>query len=118
MRNGRLNVLISPQADAMDRFEAAWHLATGRAAPPPLRVLSFPDLPGLLKSLSPARWDMLRRLRAEGPLSVFALARRLGRDYKNVHTDVARFVEMGLVLKRDDGLVEVEWEAVKMELRL
>ena len=118
MRNGRLEVRIGAQADALDRFEAAWHLATGRTAPPPLRVLSFADLPGLLKALSPARWEMLQRLRAEGPLSVFALARHLGRDYKNVHTDVARFVEMGLVSKRDDGLVEVLWEAVKMELLL
>ncbi len=118
MRNGRLEVRIGAQADALDRFEAAWHLATGRTAPPPLRVLSFADLPGLLKALSPARWEMLQRLRAEGPLSVFALAKHLGRDYKNVHTDVARFVEMGLVTKRDDGLVEVLWEAVKMELRL
>lgn len=113
-----LNVRVSTQADALDRFEAAWHLATGRAVPPALQVLSFPDLPGLLKSLSPARWDMLRRLRAEGPLSVFALARRLGRDYKNVHTDVAQFVAMGLVAKREDGRVAVDWEAVRMELRL
>lgn len=113
-----LNVRVSAQADALDRFEAAWHLATGRAPPPPLRVLSFPDLPGLLKALSPARWAMLQRLRAEGPLSVFALARRLGRDYKNVHTDVARFVEMGLVDKDAEGRVSVPWEAVRMELRL
>jgi predicted transcriptional regulator len=118
MRNGKLNVLVSAQADALDRFEAAWHLATGRAPPPPLQVLSFPDLPGLLKALSPARWEMLQRLRAEGPLSVFALARRLGRDYKNVHTDVTRFVEMGLVAKGDDGRVAVQWEAVRMELKL
>lgn len=118
MRNGRLDVLVSPQADALDRFEAAWHLATGRAAPPPLRVLSFPDLPGLLKSLSPARWEMLQRLRAEGPLSVFALAKRLGRDYKNVHTDVARFVEMGLVGKLPDGRVQAAWDAVRAELKL
>jgi len=113
-----LNVRTSAQADALDRFEAAWHLATGRTPPPPLQVLSFPDLPGLLKALSPARWEMLQRLRAAGPLSVFALAKRLGRDYKNVHTDVARFVEMGLVAKGDDGRVAVEWEAVRIELRL
>jgi len=113
-----LNVRTSAQADALDRFEAAWHLATGRTPPSPLQVLSFPDLPGLLKALSPARWEMLQRLRAAGPLSVFALAKRLGRDYKNVHTDVARFVEMGLVAKGDDGRVAVEWEAVRIELRL
>jgi len=118
MRNGRLDVLVSPQADALDRFEAAWHLATGRAAPPPLQVLSFPDLPGLLKGLSPARWEMLQRLRAEGPLSVFALAKRLGRDYKNVHTDVARFVEMGLVEKLPDGRVQAAWDVVRAELKL
>jgi predicted transcriptional regulator len=113
-----LNVRVSAQADALDRFEAAWHLATGRAAPPALQVLSFPSLPDLMRHLSPARWEMLQRLNAAGPLSVFALAKLLGRDYKNVHTDVARFVEMGLVEKRVDGRVAVPWNAVRAELRL
>ena len=113
-----LNVRISAAADALDRFEAAWHLASGRAAPAPLAVLSFADLPLLLKNLTPARWDLLKRLRAAGPVSVFALAKLLGRDYKNVHTDVARLLEMHLVERTEASLVRVAWDAVRAELRL
>jgi len=111
-----LYVRVSAREDALDRFEAAWHLATGRA-PARLEVLSFADLPRLLRDLTPARWQLLARLRAEGPLSVLALARRLGRDYKNVHTDVARLVELGLVARGGDGRVTVPWDAVRAELR-
>ena len=112
-----LNVRVSSASDALDRFEAAWHLASGRAAPPPLAVLSFADLPGLLASLTPARWALLRELRRAGPLSVNALTRRLKRNYKNVHTDVARLLEFGLMEKTEAGLVRVGWDAVRAELR-
>ena len=113
-----LNVRVSSRADALDRFEAAWHLASGRPPPAPLAVLSFADLALLMKALTPARWDLLARLRAAGPLSVFALAKRLGRDYKNVHTDVTRLRALGLIEKTDTALVRVAWDAVRAELRL
>jgi predicted transcriptional regulator len=105
-------------ADALDRFEAAWHLASGRAPPAPLAVLSFADLPLLMKNLSPARWDLLKRLKTAGPLTIFALAKLLERDYKNVHTDISRLIELGLVEKSQDGRIGVPWEAVRAELRL
>src|SRR5262245_18192221 len=60
--------------DALDRFEAAWHLASGRAAPAPLAVLSFGDLPLLMKTLTPARWELLKRLAKAGPSTIYALA--------------------------------------------
>ena len=113
-----LNVRVSSAADALDRFEAAWHLASGRAAPPPLAVLSFADLPGLLASLTPARWALLRELRRAGPLSVNALARRLKRNYKNVHTDVARLGEIGLIEKTGKAEVRAAYESIRAELRL
>jgi len=112
-----LYVRVSAQADALDRFEAAWHLASGRAAPAPLALLSFASLPLLLKNLSPARWELLARLRAAGPLSVFALAKLLGRDYKNVHTDVSRLMALGLIERTESSLVRVAWDAVRAELR-
>ena len=114
----KLNVRVSALPDALDRFEAAWHMATGRAVPEPVRVLSFADLPTLLKTLSPARWQLLERLRAEGPMSINALATRLGRNYKNVHTDVKCFAALGLIERRPDARVAVTWDAVRAELRL
>ena len=113
-----LSVGISQLPDALDRFEAAWHLATGRGTPAKLQRLAFADLPSLLKALSPARWQLLARLRAEGAMSVRALAKRLKRDYKNVHTDVARLIELGLIEKSEDGLVHVAWDAIRAELKL
>ena len=94
-----LYLRVSAQADALDRFEAAWHLASGRAPPAPLAVLSFADLPLLMKNLTPARWDLLKRLKAAGPLTIFALAKLLERDYKNVHSDVTRLLELNLMEK-------------------
>lgn len=113
-----LYVRISTREDALDRFEAAWHLASGRKPPAPLALLSFADLPLLAKTLSPARWDLLKRLKAAGPLTIFALAKLLGRDYKNVHTDVAQLGALGLIEKSADNLVQVDWDAVRAELRL
>jgi predicted transcriptional regulator len=113
-----LNVRVSAQGDALDRFEAAWHLASGRAAPAPLAVLSFADLPLLVKNLTPARWSLLKHLKNTGPATIFALARQLQRDYKNVHTDVSRLAELNLVERAPDGRVGVPWQAVRAELRL
>ncbi len=113
-----LYIRASTPADALDRFEAAWHLASGRAAPAPLAILSFADLPLLLKTLTPARWALLGRLAKEGPFTIFALAKRLERDYKNVHTDVTSLLGLGIVEKNGAGEVLVRWEAVRAELQL
>ena len=51
-------------------------------------------------------------------MTVFALAKLLERDYKNVHTDVARLLELDLIEKTEASLVRVAWEAVRAELRL
>ena len=111
-----LYVRVSSREDALDRFEAAWHLASGRKPPTPLAVLSFAGLPLLVKTLTPARWELLQRLAKARPVTVYALAKLLGRDYKNVHTDVARLIELGLIERREDGSVAVTWDGVRAEL--
>ena len=113
-----LEIRVGPAADALDRFEAAWNRAAEGRAAKKLQVLSFESLPLLLKTLSPARWSLLERLRADGPCSIYELAKRLGRDYKNVHTDVARLAELGLIERRPDTRVAVAWDLIRAELRL
>ena len=114
----RLEIRIGPAADALDRFEAAWNrVAEGRAIKR-LEVLSFAELPLLLKTLSPARWALLQKLRVAGAMSIYELAKRLARDYKNVHTDVTQLAAIGLIERRDDGRVAVPWDLLRAELRL
>ena len=83
-----------------------------------LEVLSFPDLPSLLRTLSQARWALLQKLHAEGALSIYALARRLQRDYKNVHTDVTQLARIGLIERRADGLAAAAWDLLRAEFKL
>jgi predicted transcriptional regulator len=109
---------VGTASDALDRFEDTWNRAAAGGAGEPLYAVLFSDLPALLANLTLRRWQMLERLRAEGPMTIFALARRVGRNYKNVHGDVARFVQLGLIERRRDGLVAVPWDAVRAELRL
>jgi predicted transcriptional regulator len=114
----KLEIRIGPAADALDRFEAAWNrVAEGRAVKR-LEVLSFANLPLLVKTLSPARWQLMQRLRADGPLSIYELAKRLARNYKNVHTDVTQLAAIGLIERREDGAVAVVWDLLRAEFEL
>ncbi len=48
---------------------------------------------------------------------MYQLAKRLERDYKNVHTDVAQLAVLGLI-ERESGGVAVTWDRVRAELAL
>jgi len=110
-----LELRVGPPRDALDRFEAAWNRVAEGGRVTPLRVLTLRDLPLLLRTLTPARWALVERLKKEGPLSVYQLAKRLERDYKNVHTDVAQLARLGVVERQGDG-VAVPWERLRAEL--
>ena len=110
-----LELRVGDARDALDRFEAAWNRRNEGRRQKPLRVLSMLDLPLLLKTLTPARWGLLDRLRADGPLTIYELGKRLERDYKNVHTDVTALMKLGLIEKDDGGEISVPWDVVRGE---
>jgi predicted transcriptional regulator len=113
----KVEIRLGAAGDALDRFEAAWHRVEEGRAMRPLEILTFPDLPLMLKTLSPARWALLQKLREE-PLTIYELAKRLERDYKNVHTDVTQLARLGLIERREDGRVAVGWDLLRAELKL
>lgn len=114
----RIEVRVGDADEALDRFEAAWNAIDEERELSPRRLLALPDLPSLLKAMSPARLALLSALREAGPTSVYQLAKQLGRDYKNVHTDVRQLVELGLVARDESGQVGVPWDAVRAEMLL
>jgi predicted transcriptional regulator len=59
--------------------------------------------------------DTLRRM---GPSSMYALAKVAGRNYSNVHTDVVRLLELGLVEREEDGMVFVPFDAIEIRFPL
>ncbi|HYR36910.1 MAG TPA: MarR family transcriptional regulator [Burkholderiales bacterium] len=110
-----MELRVGDARDALDRFEAAWNRRTEGRKAGALSVLSLEDLPLLLRTLTPARWQLLERLRQLGPASIYELAKRLERDYKNVHTDVTALARIGLIERGDDGGVRVPWDVVRAE---
>src|SRR5688572_30400947 len=102
-----LEIRVGAGGDALDRFEAAWNrVAEGRPIKP-LRVVTLEDMPALLRSLSPARMQLVQALRDAGPISIYELSKRLARNYKNVHTDVTQLVVLGVIERDEAGLVSV-----------
>jgi predicted transcriptional regulator len=76
--------------------------------------LSFESARSLFAELTPARLDLLDTLRRVGPSSVYALAKAAERNYSNVHTDVSRLEELGLIERSEDGAVSVPFESVEI----
>jgi len=113
-----LELRVGPPGDALDRFEAAWNRVTEGRRMAPLWVLTLKDLPALLRALSPARWQLLERLSRQGPATIYELAKRLERDYKNVHTDVTQLAALGIIERRSDARVAVTWDAIRAEFHL
>jgi predicted transcriptional regulator len=114
----KIEISVGTVPEALDRFEQAWRRGVaGKKGAAEVR-LTFESLPVLLKNLTPARWTLIERLKRSGPLSISELARRLGRHYKNVHTDVTRLIEFGLVERRDDQRVIVTWDIVTAQMQL
>ena len=112
-----LEIRVGPPGDALDRFEAAWNRAAEGRKISPLRILTLQDLPSFTRTLTPARWVILEKLKSEGPCSIYELAKRLERNYKNVHTDVTELVKLGLIEKNETNEAGVAWDVVRAELR-
>ena len=92
-------------AEASPRFGADYHLI-------------FESARALFTELTPSRIDLLEALRQCGPCSVYALAKTVGRNYSNVHTDMGKLEEHGLVQRTPDDLTFVPFESLEIHLAL
>ena len=110
---------IGNEGETAQEFVEAWR-RTERGEPPevPIAHLYFPDLETLLRTLTSQRLALLKTLYAVGPVSIRALAKTLGRDYKNVHTDIQALQHVGLVTRQRDGRWRVPWTRIVAEFRL
>ena len=75
------------------------------------------DLPLMLKTLSPARWSLLQELSAEGPLSIYELAKRLDGTTR-MCTPMSRSSPRWASSSARRRSVPVPWELLRAELRL
>lgn len=88
----------------------------GKRLPAADYQLDFPTPMELLAELPPKRLQLLQALKATGPMSVYALAKQLGRNYSNVHGDIQRLLALDLVAKNPDGQVFVPFDDIVVQI--
>jgi predicted transcriptional regulator len=112
----KLQVHVGGLKDMGQRFVDAWHRAERGETVRETHV-TFLDLEAMQSALSPRRLELLRHVRRHGTTNTRALAASLGRDYKNVHGDVAALEAAGLLVREGRKLM-APWDEVQASVML
>ena len=68
--------------------------------------------------LTAKRWELLKAMAGQGPLTIGAVARRVARDVKAVHGDVHALIDAALLDKTAKNQVVFPFEAIRVEFTL
>lgn len=112
----KVQVNVGSLADMGKRFASAWKQAEAGEAVNQTHI-TFLDVQTMFETLSPRRLDLLRHVRQHGAGNVRELAQTLGRDYKNVHQDVATLQSAGLLV-RDGRKLTAPWDELQANVSL
>ena len=102
MKLKKLTIIARPIEDVKKEWTQA---LKGKVSPiEPTGVIVFTSLSAIAKALSPARFELLGVILKQKPASIYALAKLVERDFKNIYSDIRLLVEIGLIeLKLHDG---------------
>lgn len=84
----------------------------------PTRRFSFLSYEDLHKVLAPNRMAIIRAMTGAGPLSIREVARRVGRDFKGVHTDMTSLLTNGLLYKTADGRLIFPFDKIHFDFEI
>ena len=107
-----VTLTVAPRSELAARMDAA---LTGRRMAP---QIAFASIDLLHKICTPKRLAILREMAGAGPLPVREVARRVGRDVKAVHRDMAALVKAGLLDRDEGGRMSFPYDGVRMEVDL
>ena len=104
------------EEEASRRFVNAWHRAE-RGETFHERHLAFESWDALARVVTGKRMELLHYVRRHKATSVRALAKALGRDYSNVHSDVQALTAAGL-LDHVDGGVQADYDVIEARIAI
>jgi len=78
----------------------------------PLCEIGFANMSQFGAVFTPKRWELVEALKTFGPVTIYALAKQLGRHYANVHKDVTALCEWLVIEKDEDNKVFVPWDEI------
>ena len=102
MKLKKVKIIVRPIEDVKKEWTQA--LKGKVSSIQPKGVIVFTSLSAIAKALSPARLELLGVILKQKPASIYALAKLVERDFKNVYSDIRLLVEIGLIdLKLHEG---------------
>lgn len=107
-----LHIEIQPARDALARFGADLQAAIASEPVAPYSGVGFETMAQFGEVFTPKRWELIEALKAVGPLTIYGLAKRLSRHYRNVHKDVTALIDWMVIEKDEDGRVFVPWDEI------
>lgn len=116
MTDVKITVGGAMEDEATHRFVNAWHRAE-RGESFRERHLAFESWDALARVLTGKRMELLRYVHKCPVASVRALAKALGRDYSNVHTDVQALTAVGL-LETAGGGIRADYDAIETKITI
>lgn len=106
----RIEVEVLKSRSALDAFADTWRrVETNEDVTPRLVFASLHDL---FSALTEKRLELMRFVAAHEGLNTNQLARKLERNYKNVHTDVTALVELGLLERSEQGTLTAPFDEI------
>ncbi len=103
--------------DAADRVADAWRRAERGETVETEDNVTFLSWSALASRMTDKRYELLRRLHRTPAVSIRALARDLGRDFKRVHEDVMALQAIGLI-EREGGLLRADYDEIRASILL
>lgn len=80
--------------------------------------LSFASIELLWRAMTPRRWEILRTMTGQEPMSVRGIARAVERDLKITHGDVHALLDAGILEKTDNGRIVFPYDAVHVDFTI
>lgn len=80
--------------------------------------ISFASVEMLWKTLTPRRWELIRAMAGQGPMSMRAAARLVSRDVKTIHGDVRALLDAEVLEKDDVGRIVFPYDAVHVDFTI
>jgi predicted transcriptional regulator len=80
--------------------------------------ISFATPELLWKVLTAKRWELLKAMAGQGPLTIREVARRVERDVKAVHGEVHALIDAGLLERTETRRVAFPFDVIRVEFTL
>ncbi|MFZ3138976.1 MAG: hypothetical protein WA126_16465 [Thermodesulfovibrionales bacterium] len=122
MKRKKIEIGIKPLKESLHEFATVWDKLQHGEKVEKRSGIYFESIDTMSKVLTNKRLTILKVIKEEEPNSVYALAKLLGRDLKNVNQDLKMLVDIGLVtvesVKDDKKRIvpHVEYDKILLEI--